>query len=49
MVTAGNAAFSVDDKAESAMRKPVEPVSTRIWSMIWQLVVLPGAQIFTLM
>ena len=32
--------------AEASRRKPVEPVSTRIWSMVWQVLV-PGTQTVT--
>jgi hypothetical protein len=34
--------------AEDKTRKPNEPVSTRIPLIVWQLVVLPGTQIVTL-
>jgi hypothetical protein len=34
-----------DCSADDAMRSPGEPVSKITWSMIWQFVVLPGAQI----
>ena len=29
-------------------RRPVDPVSTWMWSIVWQLVLAPGAQIVTL-
>src|SRR5579862_5089262 len=43
-VCCGNEIVSAEDKTLS----PEEPVSTRIPLMVWQLVVLPGAQSVTL-
>jgi hypothetical protein len=45
VVAAGNT--TVELRTEAMIRKPFEPVSIRIWSIVWQLDV-PGAQIVTL-
>ena len=43
----GNAAASVGDSTDAMMRRPAAPVSTAMLSMVWQFVVLPGAQTVT--
>ena len=43
-VCCGSGSVSADDR----IRRPVDPVSTRMPSIVWQLVVLPGTQIVTL-
>jgi hypothetical protein len=39
---------SAGESTDDMRRKPHEPVSTRILSMVWQFVLLPGAQTVTL-
>jgi hypothetical protein len=47
-VTEGKAFKSGLLRAVAATRTPSEPESTITWSMIWQFVVEPGAQILML-
>ncbi len=39
---------SVGDSADATILRPVDPVSTWTWSMVWQLLLEPGAQTVTL-
>src|SRR5215472_9945478 len=39
---------SVGERTDEMIRSPVDPVSTWTWSIVWQLVLDPGAQRVTL-
>src|SRR5215468_2238597 len=39
---------TIGERTDEMIRNPVEPVSTWTWSIVWQLLLDPGAQIWTL-